>query len=169
MRRLYICLGTFTMAFFLCFASSAKELKMGYVDFFKVYNDYEKTKDYEKKLEEKKSIEEKKLDGKKSEIETMQNKQNLLKDEEKEKAKEQMMSALKGYKELEWQIFTDLKKERDEKRKELIEDITTVIEEYAKNNGFDLILYENAILYGQKTMDITSGIATLVNQRYKKK
>ena len=76
------------------------------------------------------------------------------------------MQAVKDYKEMEWEIFTDLKKERDEKRKELIEDINGVIEEYAKDNGFDLIFYENAILYGQKSIDVTSQVLKLINSRY---
>jgi outer membrane protein len=169
MNKIIICLLALTVVFISGVKSSAEELKIGYVDFFEVYNEYGKTKDYEKKLAEKKEVEEKKLDKKKSEIEKMQSKQNLLKDEERQKEQEKIMKAVKEYKELEWQIFTDLKKERDEKRKELIEDITNIIQEYAKDKGFDLILYKNAILYGHKSIDLTSEILKLVNRRYKGK
>jgi outer membrane protein len=160
-----ISLGTLFSFSLNCFG---KELKIGYVDIFKVFNEYEKTKDYDKMLEEKKEKEEKKLDKKKEEIEKLQDKLALLKKEEQDKQRVAIAQAVKEYRQLEREILTDLKKERDEKMKEIIDDINKVIKEYAKKEGFDLIINENAILYGEEVMDITSEILRIVNQRYKK-
>ncbi len=147
----------------------AKELKIGYVDFLKVYNEYNKTKDYEKALEEKKEEKDKELKKKIEEIEKLQNKIQLLKEKEREKEKEDLDKAVKEYRELERKIVVDLRKERDEKMKEILQDIEKVIKEYAQKNNFDLILNENIILYStDKIMDITLEIMSLINNNYKK-
>ena len=167
MKKTIVSLLALAFIFTMVQPSFAKDLKIGYVDFFQVYNDYKKTKDYEQILETKKAKEEKKLKGKKDEIEKMKNKLNLLKEEEKNKEREKIVKVMREYEELKWQIFTDLKKERDEKRKEIVEDMDAVIKEYAKKHGFDLILHKNAILYGRNNMEISAEILKIVNSRYK--
>ena len=56
-----------------------------------------------------------------------------------------------------------------EKMKEIVEDIDKIVEEYAKQNGFNLVVNSNAILYGEETMDITSQILKISNKKYRKK
>lgn len=150
-------------------SSNSAELKIGYVDIFEIFNDYKKTKEYDAVLEKKKTDEEKKLDTKREEIEKMQGKLSLLKEKEKENEEAKVAQAKEEYLELREQIFMNLKEERDEKMKEIVEDINAVIADYAKNNGFDLIVNESAVLYGSKGLDITSEIMKLVNEESKKK
>lgn len=150
----------------VCFS---KELKIGYVNIFKVFNEYGKTKDYDLKLEQNKKEIEKKLETKKETIEKIQNKLSLLKDSEKAKEEEKMKKEVNDYRDAERKALIDIKKERDEKMKEIIEDINKVIEDYAKKNKFDLIVNESAVLYGDKAMDITTDIMNLSNKGYKSK
>lgn len=153
-----------------CLVSSGfcKDLKIGYVDIFKIFNEYKKTEDYDKKLEKKKNEAEKKLDEKKETIKKIQGKLSLLKDKEREKEEQKISKEVESYRELERKAFVDIKKERDEKMKEIVEDINKIVEEYAKKHGYDLIVNENAILYGDKVMDITTDILKISNQKYKK-
>ena len=146
----------------------AQDLKLAYVDLFEIFNEYEKTKSYDKVLEGKKSKEEDKLESKKKQIEKIQSKTSLLKEEEQLKERETIVKAVEEYRQLERDIFTDLKKQRDEKMKEILEDITKVIEDYAKKNGFDMILHKNAVLFGSSAMDVTDQVLKLVNDKYKK-
>ena len=74
-----------------CFS---KDLKIGYVDIFKVFNDYEKTKEYDEKLEAKKNTAEKELEKKKETIEKLQGKLDLLKEGEKAKEEEKLNKEL---------------------------------------------------------------------------
>lgn len=150
---------------FTCFA---KELKVGFVDVFEVFNEYEKTKDYDEKLEKKKEEAEKQLDKRKEEIEKLQGKLSLLKEKEQEKEEEKISKKIEEYRELERKSFTDIKKERDESMQVIVEDIDKIVDEYAKNNGYDLILNENVILYGNKAMDITAEILKISNKKYRK-
>lgn len=149
-----------------CFS---KDLKIGYVDIFKVFNDYEKTKEYDEKLEVRKTAAEEKLEVKKEIIEKLQNKLGLLKDSQKVKEEAKLEKEINEYRDLEREVFTDIKKERDDKMKDIIEDINIIIKDYAKKNGFDLILNANTVLYGSKSMDITDQILKISNKNYKKK
>ncbi|MDP8289419.1 MAG: OmpH family outer membrane protein [Candidatus Susulua stagnicola] len=149
-----------------CFS---KDLKIGYVNIFTVFDDYEKTKDYDQELEVMKTAAEKKLKIKKEAIEKLQNKLGLLKDSEKVKEEAKLEEEVNEYRDLEREIFTDIKKERDDKMKDIGDDITEIVKDYAKDNNFDLIVNGSTVLYGAKTMDITNEILKVSNKNYKKK
>ncbi len=150
------------------FTGFAKELKVGFVDVFEVFNEYEKTKDHDAKLEKKKEEAEKQLDKKKEEIEKLQGKLSVLKEKEKAREEEKISKKIEEYRELERKSFTDIKKERDESMQLIVEDIDKIVADYAKKNGYDLILNENVILYGSKAMDITDVILKISNKHYRK-
>ncbi len=150
--------------------SFAQDLKIGYVDVFGVFNEYDKTKDYDATLEKKKGEIEKKLEGKKKDIEKMQSKLELLNEGEKVKEEEKIMAKVKAYRDLERSAFTDIKKARDEKMQEIVEDIRKVIKEYAKQEKFNLIISENSVLYGDdNVINITDRVLKISNQQFKKK
>jgi len=169
MKRVIGCLLVFGVMMSFSSTCFSKDLKIGYVDIFKVFNDYEKTKEYDEKLEAKKNVAEKKLEKKKGTIEKLQGKLELLKEGEKAKEEEKLSKELKEYRGLEREAFTDIKKERDEKMKDIVEDIDGIVKDYAKKNGFDLIVNSNVVLYGAKAMDATKQILKISNKQYKKK
>jgi outer membrane protein len=149
--------------------SYAKELKIGCVDAIEVFNEYSKTKDYDKVLEAKKTDKEKKLELKGADLEKLQNKLSVLKKEEQLKEKGNLEKLQKEFLELKRQAFIDLKKDRDEKMQEIIEDINKVIKDYSIKHAYDLMLYKSAIVYGDSSFDVTADILKLVNEKYKKK
>jgi Skp family chaperone for outer membrane proteins len=149
--------------------AQAKELKIGCVDAIEVFNEYTKTKDYDKILESKKQDKEKKLETKGAELEKLQNKINVLKKEEQAKEKGNLEKLQREFLELKRQAFIDLKKDRDEKMQEIIEDINKVIKDYSVKNAYDLMLYKSAIIYNDNSFDITAEILKLVNEKYNKK
>jgi len=159
-----IALGVMTS---FTFTSFSKDLKIGYVDIFKVFNEYNKTKEYDKILDERKQKAEKQLEEKKSTLEKMQKKLSVIKEEEKDKEQAKIAKVVEEYRELERTAFIDIKKARDEKMKEIIEDINKIIDDYAKKNSFNLVVNENAVLYGDKVMDITSDILKIANKKNK--
>jgi len=169
MKRFVNCLLIGVLALSLSFTCFAKDMKIGYVNILKVFNDYEKTKEYDEKLEAEKEKAEQKLEAKKVAIEKMQNKLSVLKEKDKKAEEEKIRKKVQEYQDLNRKTFIDIRRERDEKMKEIVEDINKVIREYAKKNSFDLIINENAILYGNQVMDITSEILKISNQKYKKK
>lgn len=168
MRKVFLSLAILLTAGIFSLNCFAQEKKICYVDIFKVFNDYQKTKNYEKDLEGKRKKQEAKLEKKKEAIDSMQSKISLLKEDRQEKEREKIIDAQVDYKKLERQIVLDLKKERDEKMKEIVEDINKVIERFAKNKGYDLIVSKNTVLYGNEAMDMTSQILAVANKEYGK-
>ncbi|MBN2483540.1 MAG: OmpH family outer membrane protein [Candidatus Omnitrophica bacterium] len=164
MRKLVVSL---LVAGAVMFSSYAFALEIGYVDIYQIFNEYKKTKDYDKVLEEERGVKEKELEKKKEEIRKMQDKLELLKENEQEKEREKITKAAMEYRELERQYLLDLKKKRDDKMKEIVEDIDKVVEDYARKKGYDVILNKGAVLYGGKKYDITQDILRIVNQGYK--
>ena len=149
----------------------AKEIKMGFIDVLTVFNDYEKTKDYEKEIDNQKKEKEAetKIEEKKEEIIKMQDKIDLLGEKEQDAERERMRKAIIEFRNLESEIISDLKTASDEKMKELLDDINKAVSNYAKKNGFDMILNKGALLYGIEAADITKEITDILNKGYKKK
>jgi outer membrane protein len=166
MRRAFYVLVALGFACALCVTSFAKEMKVGYVDVFKVFQDYKKTQDYEKDLDSKKNREEARLKDKETNIKKMQEGLDVLKDDQKEKARDKInQDALALDKELR-EVSANLQKERETRMKELVTDVDNIVGEYAKKNGFDLIMNKTAVLYGAQAMDVTADILSIANQRY---
>jgi Skp family chaperone for outer membrane proteins len=168
MKKAIVSLVAFLVMCSFCSVSYAKELKIGYINFLEVFNEYKKTKDYDEALNKKTEEKEKQLKDKGAELEKMQSKLSVLKDKEKDKEQQKMDQAEKEFQQLRRQSLLDLKKERDEKMKEIVEDIEKTIKDYAKKNNFDLILHGSAVLYGDKSIDITADVLKIVNGPGKK-
>jgi outer membrane protein len=166
MRKAIYVLVALGFACALSVTSFAKDMKVGYVDVFKVFQDYKKTQDYEKDLDGKKTRQEARLKSKEEDIKKMQEGLDLLKDDQKEKARDRInQDALALDKELR-EVSADLQKERETKMKELVVDVDKIVAEYAKKNGFDLVMNKTAVLYGDSAMDVTADILSIANQRY---
>lgn len=166
MRRAFYVLVALGFACALSVTSFAKDMKVGYVDVFKVFQEYKKTQDYEKDLDAKKNREEGRLKDREASIKKMQEGIDALKDDQKEKARvkvTQDMAALEGDVRV---IAADLQKEREEKMKELVADVDKIVSEYAQKKGFDFIMNKTAVLYGDSAMDVTADILSIANQRY---
>ncbi len=168
MKRTIISLVAFLIICSFCSISHAKELKIGCVNFLQVFNEYKKTKDYDDALNKKTDEKEKQLKDKGAELEKMQSRLSVLKEKEKEKEQLKFDQAEKEFQQLRRQSLLDLRKERDEKMKEIIDDIEKTIKDYAQKNNFDLILRGDTVLYGNKNIDITNDILKLVNASVKK-
>ena len=145
------------------------DLKIGYVDVYKVFNEYDKTKESESVLDKKKKTAEAKLIEKKNSLEEIQGKFEALNEEQKKIEEAKLIEQVKEYRELERVSVVGIRKERDEKMKEILEDINKVTEEYSKTNDFDLVVNENTLLYsGDSIVNITDKILEKCNSNYKK-
>ncbi|MCQ9205513.1 MAG: OmpH family outer membrane protein [Omnitrophica bacterium] len=169
MRKIFsiiLILGLTISVSFTCFS---KELKIGYVNIIKVFNEYQKTKDYEAQLNEKKKKVEKKLSKKREEIEKLNSKLSLLKEEEKNEYQDKIQEKIKEHQEIAREAQVDMKKIVIEQMTEIKKDMDKIIENYAKKKGFNLIVDGNSVLYAAKAMDVTEDILKISNKQYKKK
>jgi outer membrane protein len=146
----------------------AKDIKIAVINPATMLTSYEKAKDYDKALEQAKEQKAKdyNLETKKDEIMKMRDKMGLLKDKEQADMKDKVMKALNDYRDLEEKAMNELQKDSETKMKEVIDDVEKAIKEYAKTNGYDMVLDKGVVLYGGDT-DITEAITKTLNDKYK--
>ncbi|MCF7869798.1 MAG: OmpH family outer membrane protein [Candidatus Omnitrophica bacterium] len=163
-------LGVFLVAvavFSFSASSFAKDLKIGYVDTIEVFNEYQRTKEEDKQLEAKKEKAKESLETREKEIQKIQSKLEVLKEDKQEAERAKLQEKMKEYRDIRQKEFTDIKKERDEMMKDIIEDIDQTIKDYAESNNYDLVVNGNSVLYGLESNDLTDKILTIINKKYK--
>jgi outer membrane protein len=145
----------------------AADNKIVYVDLAKIFDEYEKTKDYDVKLEATQNAKQVEIDKMVEEIKGMQDKLDLLTDAEKKSKQEEIDNKTKELQEFQRSAEEGLKEDRNEKLKEVLEDIQKIVEELAAQNKYDFILNDRVLLYGSDSLDITVEVLKKLNEGYK--
>jgi len=143
--------------------------KFAYVDLSKLFSDYGKTKDYDKTLTEKQNIYEGEREKKVGDVKQFQEKLNLLSDKEKEAKQGDLQTKVKTLQEYDRQKQTDLRKEQDEKMKEILKDIEDAVKKYSEKEGYTMVFNDRVLVYQTKSLDITDKVSAILNSGYKKK
>lgn len=142
--------------------------KFGYVDLSRTFSEFKKTQDYDKSLTAKQDTYDKEREKKVDEVKKFQDKMNLLSDKEKEAQKPQLEEKIKLLQDYDRQQQTDLRKEQDEKMKEILKDIEDTVKVYAEKEGYTLVFNDRVLVYQNKSLDITNKIISILNKNYKK-
>lgn len=161
----FLC-AVFVLLSVLNFAYAAE--KFGYVDLSRSFSEFLKTKDYDKTLGDKQDVFDKEREKKVNEVKQLQDKMNLLSDKEKEAQKPQLEEKIKSLQEFDRQQQTDLRKEQDEKMKEILKDIEDAVKSYAGKEGYTMVFNDRVLVYQDKSLDITDKILSILNKNYKK-
>ena len=168
MRKvILVSMALFMCTLFLVGGVSAAE-KFAYVDLSRLFSEYGKTKEYDKALNEKQNVYRADIDKKTNEVKQFQDKLNLLSDKEKEAKKAEFETKVKALQDFERQKLTDLRKEQDEKMKEIFKDIEEAVKQYAQKEGYTLVFNDKVFVYQSKNMDITDKVMDILNKGYKK-
>ena len=142
--------------------------KFAYVDLSRLFSEYGKTKDYDKTLNEKQNAYRTEIDKKTNEVKQFQDKMNLLSDKEKEAKKAEFETKVKALQDFEREKMTDLRKEQDERMKEIFKDIEEAVKQYAEKEGYTLVFNDRVFVYQTKNMDITDKVMDILNKGAKK-
>ena len=145
------------------------EGKIGYVDLSRLFDGYSKTKDYDVVLEQQYNQYQQEREKRLAKIKDEQGKLALLKDEEKTKLEGEMEKERTDLIEFDRQQQTDLRKQQDEKRREILLEVEKVVKDYAEKEKFSLILNDRVLIYGGQEMDVTDPILKTLNAGYKSK
>jgi Skp family chaperone for outer membrane proteins len=143
--------------------------KMAYVDLSQAFDQYEKTRDYDDDLSAVQEEKEKDLEQVASEIKGLEDKMSLLSEKEKTNKQNELDKKSNRLRQMSQEIALDLRRDRDEKLKEILQDIEKVIQTYAQKNGYDFIFNDRVLLYGAAGADITQDIIDQLNKTAKKK
>ncbi|MBI1882631.1 MAG: OmpH family outer membrane protein [Chlamydiae bacterium] len=147
----------------------AEDLKIGYVDVEKVFNEYDLTKQNDAKLKEEgkgKTAERAKMVD---EIKKLKEESELLNEEarkEKESVINEKINALKDFDE---KTKSELRNKRDFLLKGIFDDIKATIEEIGKEGKYNLIFNDRALLYKTPTYDISAQVTKRMNEKAKAK
>ncbi len=162
----------FSLIFILLFSFSGvslaqSDIKIGYVDLSRAFDEYKKTKDFDRALEQrgdKKQIEREKVV---KDIRKMRDELELLNEKarrKKEQAIEERIESLQGF---DQDAKAELIKERDDMVRDILEEMNDVIQEYGSAQGYSMILNDRVLLYGENSKDLTDEIIKILNHKYK--
>ena len=145
----------------------AKEVKIGYVLMAKIFDEYYKTKDSEKVLSEKGSVKEAERKKMIDELKKMKDEQALLSDKAKGEKQAAIDGKLKILQDFDLKTRDELMKERNDMLSGIMADITKVITDHAKAEGYDVVLNSDprVMLYGADGMDMTATILAKLNKK----
>jgi outer membrane protein len=168
MRRVtFVFWGAFFSLIILGGIANAAE-KLGYVDLSRSFSEYNKTKDYDKVLSDKEAAYNTERETKVKDIKQLQDKLNLLSDKEKEAKKSDLETKMKAMEDYDRQKQTDLRREQDEKMKDILKDIEAAVKQYAQKEGYTLVFNDRVLVYQEKSLDITDKVLDIINNNYKK-
>lgn len=151
----------FSLALFTQAAYAAD--KFGYIDLSRTFSEYSKTKTYDKALSDKEKAYTGERDKKVAELKALQDKINLLNDKEREAKKGDLQDKVKALQDYDSQKQADLRKEQDEKMKEILKDIEEAVKKYAEKAGLTMVFNDRVLVYQTKSMDISSQIVNILN------
>ena len=142
--------------------------KLGYVDLSRAFSEYNKTKGYDKTLSDKEKNYTEERDKKVADLKAFQDKLNLLNDKEREAKKDDLQAKVKAFQDYDRQKQADLRKEQEEKMKELLADIQEAVKKYAEKEGYTIVFNDRVLVYQSKSMDITDKVIEILNKGQKK-
>ncbi|MBN1353867.1 MAG: OmpH family outer membrane protein [Candidatus Omnitrophica bacterium] len=147
-----------------CTYAFAAEMKIGYIDARKVFYEYNKTKDFQKELEAKDQQAKDEFEKMATDVRKLRDEIELLSEKAKEKKQNELMEKTKGLNDFRREKGEELLKWRDEKIAEINRDIGNVTTEYAKNNNYDVVINQMALMYAMEKYDITDEILSRLNK-----
>jgi len=145
--------------------SNANLSKRAQVNLSKIFSSYQKAKDYDKVLGDGQKVY---MDGrgkKVNDIKQLQDKMNLMSNNEKKGKKADFEARVNSLKEFDIQQQADLRKDQNEKMKEILRDIEKVIVDFGNKNQYKAI-YSNT-MPNCNEKDISDEIIALLNGQYK--
>ncbi len=164
MRKTAVVLLGVILSLVLFAASAQAADKLGYIDLSRTFTEYSKTKGYDKTLSDKEKAYTEERDRKVADLKAFQDKLNLLNDKEREAKKDDLAAKVKAFQDYDRQKQAELKKEQDERMKEILKDIEVAVKKYSEKEGYTFVFNDRVLVYQNKTLDITSQIVDILNK-----
>lgn len=140
-----------------------EEMKIGYVDVEKVFNEYKETKKNDEVLKEKGKAKAQERAEIVSEIKKQKEELELLSESGKLEKQAIIDEKIKELKKFDETTKDALRNERDTALKSIFNDIKDSINAYGQSNAYTLILNEKALLYKTEAQDLTGEIIKKIN------
>ena len=146
--------------------AGATEPKIGYLDVGKIFTEYQRTKDSDQALEQKSKQKQAELEGRFNELKRMRQNLELLNDKTKDTKAKELEDKSDEFQRLKTQGERDLLRERNQAAKDILDEIQEAVKEYAKTNGYALVLDARGLVYADSASEITDAVLRMLNDRY---
>ena len=150
-------------------AQEAAASKIGYVNLGRVFDNYQRTKDSESQLERKGSQKQAELESRVGELKKMRDGLELLSDSVRAAKAKELEAKSDEFQSLKTKSQRELLRERNENARVILDDVEHAVAEFAKANGFSMILDQRSLLYGTDVYDATDEVLKMLNERYASK
>jgi outer membrane protein len=146
--------------------AKADEIKIGYVDIYRIFDEYNKTADLEKELEEQKNIQQSQIDKVRQEIDQIKDELDITADQARADKQKEFEEKIEELRSLEQAARLKLRRKQATMRRDILLDIYKTVQDYGKRNNYTLILVEHSLLYGDENEDLTEEILGALNSKY---
>ncbi len=141
---------------------------IAYIDLSRTFDEYQKTEDQDKFLEQKSREKHSKRDEMVKEIQKLNDELKLLSEKAKKEKQKVIDEKIKQLQEHGRKTRDMLRRQRDLMVREILQEIDTTIQKYAKKRGYSMVLNDRVLIYKDDKMDITDEIIKILNENYKK-
>ncbi len=150
-------------------ASAQTDVKIGYVDLSRAFDEYKKTKDFDKALEKKGDTKQTQREKVVKDIRKMRDELELLNEKARMKKEGDIEAKIELLQQFDQDAKSELIKERDDMVRDILEEMNDVIQDYGNSKGYSIILNDRVLLYGGTSMDLTDEVIKVLNHNYKGK
>ena len=164
----------FTLFFFLIFTfnTNAEIQKIVYIDIEKIMQQSVAGKNFINLLDKKHKINISKFKKENEQIKEKEKKlitqKNILSPQDFQKELSKLRDEITNFQKNQVKARNEINKLRMLGTNKMINEITPILENYAKENAINLILQKKNIVMGKKEMEITDNIITLADKKIKK-
>ena len=88
----------------------------------------------------------------------------LLSENGKQEKQSLIDDKIKNLQEFDRETGDQLRQERDEMIRDILQEINTVIQDYGKKNSYTAILNDRVVIYGSDSIDITQEMIDILNK-----
>jgi Skp family chaperone for outer membrane proteins len=163
MKKTAVVLGGVIIGLALFLGNAQAADKFGYIDLSRTFSEYTKTKGYDKNLSDKEKIYTTDRDKKVADLKAFQDKLSLLNDKEREAKSGELQTKVKEFQDYDRAKQGDLKKEQEERMKEILKDIEEAVKKYSEKEGYTLVFNDRVLVYQTKSMEITNQVIAILN------
>ena len=149
----------------LCFAAGKG---FATVDIGKIFDEYEKTKKYDGQFQTEGKAKQEERDAIVHEIRRLRDEQALLAEDARREKQDAIDNKMKELEQFDEGVRKTLGEKRNTAVREVFQDIENVMTQYGERKGYDFIFNDRALLYRNKSFDVTEDILKELNERYKK-
>ena len=163
MSKTAVVLGGLVIGLALFVGSAQAADKFGYIDLSRTFSEYTKTKGYDKTLSDKEKVYTDERDKKVAELKAYQDKLSLLSDKEREAKGAELQAKVKAFQDYDRVKQETLRKEQDERMKEILKDIEDAVKKYSEKEGYTMVFNDRVLVYQTKNMEITNQVIAILN------